>query len=383
LQTGNYYVKVTSTNQFKLYTTPSLLDSDSNVTFQVPNSGIGTHTFTLDSQRKTDLGIQKLLRKFPLEKNIENGSGTLTTPGTTGMLINGVEISNYKSKDAIYYGPIEDVDILSGGEDFDVINPPLVEVSTGAGITAKIQPVISGGFEKVYVDSQDYNIGEITSINISGGNGSGAVIKPVIIEKPREVLFNADEFSSGGGVSETTNQILFLTDHNFVNGQEVIYNPLGNNPIAIGTAGNNINLPTNSVYYVGVTNNKAIKLYNTLSDQQLDTNVVGIYTGSVGTHKFSTLSSSRQVSYVKVINKGEGYTNRKLIVKPTGISTTNNSITFKNHGFNNGEIIEYDYEFGQISGITTTNQYFVLKVDDDSFRLCDAGIGGTVVSRFI
>jgi hypothetical protein len=382
LQTGNYYVKVTSTNQFKLYTTPSLLDSDNNVTFQVPNSGIGTHTFTLDSQRKTDLGIQKLLRKFPLEKNIENGSGTLTTPGTTGMLINGVEISNYKSKDAIYYGPIEDVDILSGGEDFDVINPPLVEVSTGAGITAKIQPVISGGFEKVYVDSQDYNIGEITSINISGGNGSGAVIKPVIIEKPREVLFNADEFSSGGGVSETTNQILFLTDHNFVNGQEVIYNPLGNNPIAIGTAGNNINLPTNSVYYVGVTNNKAIKLYNTLSDQQLDTNVVGIYTGSVGTHKFSTLSSSRQVSYVKVINKGEGYTNRKLIVKPTGISTTNNTVTFKNHGFNDGEIIEYDYESGQISGITTTNQYFVLKVDDDSFRLCDAGIGGTVVSNY-
>jgi len=382
LQTGNYYVKVTSTNQFKLYTTPSLLDSDNNVTFQVPNSGIGTHTFTLDSQRKTDLGIQKLLRKFPLEKNIENGSGTLTTPGTTGMLINGVEISNYKSKDAIYYGPIEDVDILSGGEDFDVINPPLVEVSTGAGITAKIQPVISGGFEKVYVDSQDYNIGEITSINISGGNGSGAVIKPVIIEKPREVLFNADEFSSGGGVSETTNQILFLTDHNFVNGQEVIYNPLGNNPIAIGTAGNNINLPTNSVYYVGVTNNKAIKLYNTLSDQQLDTNVVGIYTGSVGTHKFSTLSSSRQVSYIKVINKGEGYTNRKLIVKPTGISTTNNTVTFKNHGFNDGEIIEYDYESGQISGITTTNQYFVLKVDDDSFRLCDAGIGGTVVSNY-
>ena len=67
---------------------------------------------------------------------------------------------------------------------------------------------------------------------------------------------------------------------------------------------------------------KAIKLYNNLSDQQSDTNVVGIYTGSVGTHKFSTLSSSKQVSYVKVINKGEGYTNRKLIVKPTGISTT-------------------------------------------------------------
>ena len=88
------------------------------------------------------------MRKFPLEKNIENGSGTLTIPGTTGMLINGVEINNYKSKDVVYYGPIEDVDILSGGENFDVINPPLIEVSTGAGITAKIQPVIRGSFEK-------------------------------------------------------------------------------------------------------------------------------------------------------------------------------------------------------------------------------------------
>ncbi len=382
LQTGNYFVKVTSTNKFKLYTTPSLLDSDNNVTFQLPNSGIGTHTFTLNSQIKTDLGIQKLLKKFPLEKNIKNGSGTLTIPGTTGMLINGVEINNYKSKDAIYYGPIEEVNILSGGEDFDIINPPLVEVSTGAGITAKIQPVIRGGFEKVYVDSQDYNIGEITSINISGGNGSGAVIEPVLIKRPREVLFNADEFSDGGGVSESTNQILFLTDHNFVNGQEVVYNSLGNNPISIGTAGNNIDLPTNSVYYIGVTNNKAIKLYNNLSDQQLDINVVGIYTGSVGTHKFSTLSSSRQVSYIKVIDKGEGYTNRKLIVSPTGISTVNNTVTFKNHGFNSGEIVEYNYESGKISGITTTNQYFVLKVDDDSFRLCDAGIGGTVTSNY-
>ncbi len=382
LQTGNYYVKVTSTNQFKLYTTPSLLDSDSNVTFQVPNSGIGTHTFTLDSQIKTDLGIQKLLRKFPLEKNIENGSGTLTIPGTTGMLINGVEINNYKSKDVIYYGPIEGVNILSGGEDFDVINPPLVNVSTGAGITAKIQPVISGGFEKVYVDSQDYNIREITSINISGGNGSGAVIEPVIIEKPREVLFNADEFSNGGGVSETTDQIIFLTDHNFVNGQEVIYSPLGNNPIEIGTVSDNINLPTNSVYYVGVTNNKTIKLYNNLSDQQSNTNAVGIYTGSIGTHKFSTLSSSKQVSYIKVIDEGKGYTNRKLIVKPTGISTTQNTVNFKNHGFNDGEIIEYDYESGQISGITTTNQYYILKLNNDSFRLCDAGIGGTVASNY-
>ena len=67
----------------------------------------------------------------------------------------------------------------------------------------------------------------------------------------------------------TTNQIIFLTDHNFVNGEEVIYNSLGNNPIAIGTVGTNfrIYLPIR-LYFVEVTNNKAIKLYNNLSDQQ-------------------------------------------------------------------------------------------------------------------
>ena len=60
---------------------------------------------------------------------------------------------------------------------------------------AKIQPVISGKFEKVYVDAQDYNIDKIVSIDISGGNGRGAVIEPVLVSRPRNVLFNADEFS--------------------------------------------------------------------------------------------------------------------------------------------------------------------------------------------
>ena len=62
-------------------------------------------------------------------------------------------------------------------------------------LLAKIQPVISGKFEKVYIDSQDYDIDKIVSVEISGGNGKGAVIEPVLVNKPRSVLFNADEFS--------------------------------------------------------------------------------------------------------------------------------------------------------------------------------------------
>ena len=382
LETGSYYVKVLSNKQFQLYSSPFFIESGSSKTFLIPQSGVGTHTFTLYSQKDSTFGVQKILRKFPLEKNIKEETKTETSPGKVGMLINGVEIHNYKSKDVVHYGPIENVDILSGGENFDVINPPIIEVASGLGSTAKIQPVVSGNFEKVYVDSQDYNIDKIVSIDITGGNGTGAVIDPVLVKRSREVLFNADEFSSGGGVNQTTNQIAFLTDHNFVNGEEIVYNSLGNNPIKIGTISDNIDLPDNSSYFVGVTNNKTIKLYYSLNDQRSGINTVGIYTGSSGTHKFSTASVKNQVSYIKILNGGEGYTNRKLIVKPAGISTTNNSINFKNHGFNDGEIVEYSYENGSISGITTTNQYYVLKVDDDSFRLCNAGVGGTIISNY-
>ena len=379
LATGSYFVEKISNTKFKLYGSASLIGSSSNLTFAVPISGIATNNFVLESQKETELGVQKLLRKIPLEKNIKLGEGQLTTPGSTGILINGVEIQNYKSNDEIFYGPIESANILFGGENYDVLNPPKVEVSSG---TAKIHPVVTGEFKNVYVDSQDYDIDKIVSIEISGGNGKGAVIEPVLISKQREVLFNADESSTGGGVDLATNQIAFLTNHNFVNGQQVIYNSLGNNPISIGTAGNNFDLPDNSLYFVGVTNNKTIKLYYNLIDQQSGINTVGIYTGSLGSHRFLTLDSKNQVDEVRIINPGEGYSNRKLTVKSSGISTTENTINFKNHGFNSGELVEYNYESSQISGISTNNQYYILKIDNDKFKLCDAGVGGTNTTNY-
>ena len=386
LTTGTYFVKKVSSNEFKLYGSISLVESENNLTFGIPSTSngdnIGSHKFVLNSQKDAELGIQKLFRKFPLEKNIEQGFGELTVPGTTGMLINGVEISNYKSRDNIYFGPIEDADILFGGTNYDVINLPIIRVSTGAGTTAKIQPVISGKFEKVYVDSQDYNIDKIVSIDISGGNGSGVVLEPVLVSRSREVLFDAKVSSVGGGVNKTTNQIAFLTDHNFVNGEQITYNSLGNTAIAIGTAGNNSLMPDNSSYFVEVSNNKVVKLYFNLSDFESRSNPVEIFTGSAGSHKFSTLSTKKQVDSIKIINSGEGYTNRKLIVNPTGISTTEHTVNFNNHGFNSGEIVEYDFETTQISGISTANQFYVLKINDNAFRLCNAGVGGTIISNY-
>ena len=364
----SYYIKVVGNQTFKLYFSPAFIESDNNIQFTLPE---GTHTFTLYSQRDLVLGSQKLLRKIPLQKNIEKGDGTETSPGPTGMLINGVEINNYKSNDSIYYGPISDVDIFSAGNDYDVINLPSIEFDTGS---AKIQPVVSGGFKKVFVDSQDYDIDKIISINIKGGNGSGAVIEPVLSKQQRSILFNSEEYSNGGGINTTTNQILFDSEHNLINGEEIIYDPLGSDVVP--------SLPSGSSYFVQVDNNSTVTLYTSLIDQQLKLNPVTFDSGSTGTHQFQTAKRKNKVSYIKVLEEGSGYTNRILTVKSSGISTTQNTINFKNHGFNDGDLITYDYETSPITGILTTNQYYVLKVNDDSFRLSDAGIEGVDTSNF-
>jgi len=382
LNAGSYYIENIGNQKFKLYKSLSYIESGLCETFFIPLSGVGNDRFILFSQSDEVFGIQKLLKKIPLEKNIKNGSGQNTLPGKTGILINGVEINNYKSEDIIYYGPIEDVNILSSGENYDVINPPLIEVSVGLGSTAKINPVVSGSFEKVYVDSQNYNIDQIVSVDITGGNGSGASIEPILIKRFRDVSFNSNELSLGGGVNVATNQILFLEEHNFFNGEEIVYDPLNNPPIKISVGSTFIDLPRNSSYFAQVDNNKSITLYNSLEDQISKVNPVGIFSGSFGDHKFSTLSLKKQVAFVKVIEGGSNYTNRKLIVKSSGISTIKNTINFKNHGFNDGEIIEYSYDDTQISGITTNNQYKVIKIDNDSFRLSNAGIGGTITSNY-
>ena len=254
LETGSYYVEVLPSNnkRIKLYSSPSFVGS-TPLKFRVPESGLDTQTFTLYSQRFDQIGVQKVLKKFPLQSKIKS-PGEETIPGTTGMLINGVEISNYKSLDKVYYGPLESISVLNGGENYDVINLPTISISSGSS-SALAQPVISGSITNVYVDAQNYDINKIISVDISGGNGSGAILEPVIRKRTREVNFDARAVTNGGGISTTGNRISFLTDHNFNNGEEVVYNSNGNSQVVIGSGSST--LINNSSYFVKVENNTA------------------------------------------------------------------------------------------------------------------------------
>lgn len=381
LDTGDYYVQVLDpSNKIRLYSSLSFVGTNSFLTFSASNFVNQTHRFTLYSQKSGTIGPQKLFKKFPLFESIDTGTGELTLPGSVGMLINGVEINNYKSDDKVYYGPLKSISVLNGGIGYDVINPPLISVSPGTGSTALVQPVVSGSIKKVYIDSQDYDINTIVSIGVSGGNGSGCVLEPILTKRKRDVFFDARLSTNSGGISSTTNQLVFLTNHNFNNGELISYNSNGNPSIGIGTT--NLTLVNNATYYSKVDNNRTIRLYQTNSDYLSGINTIS-FNGSntAGIHKFSTVSFKNTISEIKILNGGSEYTNRELIVSSSGISTYNNTINFKNHGFKSGELVTYRYETSTI-GISTLSQYYVLKNNDDSFRLCDAGIGGTNISNY-
>ena len=380
LETGSYYIKIQSieNNKIKLYSSRSFVGGSNYLTF---GPSPGTHRFTLYSQRSGQISGQRLFKKFPLLENINNGIGQLTTPGSTGMLINGVEISNYKSDDKIYYGPLKSINILNGGINYDVINPPLVQISSGLGITALVQPVISGSIVNVTVDSQDYDINSIVSIGITGGNGYGAVLEPILRKRIREILFDGRTTTNSGGISTSTGQLTFLTEHNLINGQPVVYNSNGNSSIGI-VGFTSSTLINNATYYTKIDNTTTIKLYQSISDYSSGINTIKFSTyNNSGIHKFGTADYKNTISEIKIIDGGNGYTNRKLITKQIGISTIDHTINFGNHGLNSGDLVTYSYESSSI-GISTLSQYYILKLDENYFRLCDAGIGGTYISNY-
>lgn len=386
LEEGYYFVEVLSVtqikSQIKLYYSKSVIGSSSYVKFG--NITTGTHTFTLRSQKERILSPQKILRKFPLSVNIGDGISEETLSGSTGMLINGVEILNYKSEDKIYYGPLEKINVLSGGDGYDVINPPSLVLSTGS---AKIQPVVKGSLKKIYVDPQEFDIDVIVSIALTGGNGRGASFEPVIQKRRREIEFDARQIELGGGVDVNNETITFNLPHGLIRGESVVYRPNNNPLLGIGTyKGNNLNtgktLQNNAIYYIGFINDRTIQLYNSLLDCNSGINTVGFTTiGTSGIQKFAT-EPKNTLTGIKVLNGGENYTNREIKVSPVGVSTINHVITFKNHGLESGELITYSYQTTSVSGLSSSNQYYVLKLNSDQFRLADAGIGATIKTNY-
>lgn len=387
---GTYYVEVLGIpNQIKLYASRSLVGSGTNLQFTAPDND-GTHKFTIESQKSEKIYPSQSLKKFPLVRNIADGNATPTIPGSTGMLVNGVEIINYKTPDKIYYGPVKKANLFNGGTGYDVINPPTIEITAAASgfTTALVRPVVKGQVNNVQVDPQDFDLLDVTSITITGGNGSGAVLEPIVETRYREIEFDARLDVVGGGLNINSETITFTTQHNLRNGDRVVYSRNGNPALGIGTfGGSNAHqdkaLSSGSVYYAEVVNSTSIKIFDSQNDFNAGINTVGFTTSSSGLHKFRLFDGKKTLSFVKVVDPGTGYENRLLKVKPTNISAVEDTITFENHGFFDGDKIVYSSDGTTVGGLTDAVQYQVIKLDDNTFRLANAGVGGTITTNYI
>ena len=398
LESGEtYYVTLVSDRKIKLYLSKELLESGEHRRVG-PNIIAGTHTFILNRHSNRKIADNRILRKFPLAPSNNDINPDKRIVGPIGILIDGVEVVSPNSENKVYYGPLASFDVLNGGKDYDVLSPPEITISAGVGGTAKVQSIVKGSVKNVYVDPQDFDVQSVTSISLTGGNGSGCQLEPVIGSRFREIKFDSRKLNLGGGIDIDAETITFDRPHGLKTGEVIVYNQNGNDPLGIGVAGDATNTQTSTLqsgdeYIVGFINSSTIQLYKTKADApevdpitnavtRLGINTIGLAeaTAASGIHKFRTQSKNNLRS-IRVLNPGSGYSNRKLRVKASGVSTSFDTINFKNHGFETGEIVNYETTGTTIAGLSTTNQYSVVKISDDSFSLINVGVGGSITTN--
>jgi len=385
LESGKRYfiwINPSANNQLKLTEARSFIDANKFITL---TPAAGTHRLTLAAHYDKLIQPQKILRQFPLFPNVKSGLAQTTTYGATGMLINGVEIINYKSSDFIAYGPLESLSLISGGTDYDIINPPNVNISnTGAGGTeARVDPVITGSLKSIYLPNKDvYDIDQIFGLNIEGGNGQGASASVTLSKNFTTVEFNAKSIFSNGGVDVAANTITFTSSHNFSTGQKIVYNANGNNPLGIAkTLGSDDDysygdtLENGIIYFPRIVNTSTIQLHLTETDAVNGINTVGITTlNNLGIHKFRSFDFKNKIQTISVVTAGEGYTRRTYNIKSNiGINTSIDAFYVPNHGYKDDEVVVYQGT-DPIRELTSNSQYRIIKLSADEFRLANSSI---------
>ena len=305
---------------------------------------------------------QKLLRK--ISTPIIQGSKSPTKPGKTGILLNGVEIQNYKSKDTISYGPIQSVDILVPSNNIDVINVPdlLINDPVGSGATGNV--CVSGSIREVRVLDGGFDYLNTPTLKIEGGNGEGAfgtVNMKLIDHAPK---FFADQASDK--VSLTNNTIGFSTFHKFRNAEQIIYKTFDEQPV--------VGLDTSSLYFLSIVDNTTVRLHPTQGDAISGINTISLTGFGIGKHALQSVNKKSIVSSINIINNGNGYENKKRTAHVAGINTSSNIISIDNHDYKSGEKVKYNVIGTVAEGLTNNSEYYVTTVDKDSFKLSVVGV---------
>ena len=401
---GEYIVEVLADpRKIRLYLSPSFIGS-TNYVGCIPNTEPGTHIFTLEIQKTRTINTQRAYRKIPISESGTQNIAIERTPaetpaGVIALLTNGVSIYSYRSPSKVYLGPIVEIDPVSSGKGYDVITPPKILIDAPSlQITdtnpppgnvpkqASATPVIKGKLEKILIDPQDFDIDKVFSITVTGGNSKGASAQPQIERRNRTIPFDTRIDVFGGGINPIEETIQFLVEHNLPKGAPIVYNNRGFFSIGVSDAGGTNNgsqsLSNGGVYFAEPLNNKTIRLYPNFDDLQAGVNTVGLtsnFTG-FGIQSFDTLSKNRLTAAIITEDGGDFYY-RNMHFQPENVYIEYDEIRYNNHGFSTGDIVEYGVVSATASvepaGLSTTNRFYIVAPDENTIKLCDAGIGGT------
>ena len=364
IDVGIYYVKRLNSTQIKLSRSKADLFSGKFLTFNgtISNNQIIFYDFYLKTPQP-----QRLYRSIldPVNK-----SGDFqTVPGFTGMLVNGVEILNYKSIDTIKYGDIRSIDISRGGSGYDIINPPVLHIADSVGTGATGKCCVSGVLERIDIINTGFDYTDTPTVSISGGNGKDAAAEvntSAIIHKVDFVAI------STAGVDVTADTIGFGTFHNFAQGERVIYNAGKNTKVG--------GLSTEASYFVSVVDNSTIKLHTSLGDANAGLSTVNLTSLGTGVQNFQSATRKNVITSIVVTNPGSGYENKQRTIPTSGVTTALNQFNIPNHDYQSKEIVRYAGT--DVAGLSTNKDYYVVKVDNNTFSLSEVGVGSTATDYY-
>jgi len=367
ISAGVYFVKKISDNEISLFRSRANIFNNVYITI---TGTVTNNKFELFALSEQTLESQKLIRKFSTPENTVDISDT--KPGQIGMLVNGVEILNYKSSDSVFYGPIENIIVTSGGDGYDVINPPVLSITDPTGINASGLCAVEGSFESIRVVDGGFDYLGTPIISIIGGGGRGATAKADMISVKHINTFNA--FEQALEVNLTNDTIGFSSSHKFRNGEAVIYSTNGSSNIG--------GISTDSPYYVFPVSATIVKLHETYEDAIAGINTVNLTSYGSGSHSLTAIQRKKTINSIKVTNTGSNYKTRQVSVNFSNINVASNTINFNDHGYIDGEIVVYTASSTPIGGLIHGSSYYVTKVNNDKFRLSVVGVGLTVTKDF-
>jgi hypothetical protein len=358
----SFYVKVVDTDTINLAYSAESAHLGSFVTLPV---GISTLIdFNLYNNNFTS---SKSFKKIPKILTVPTEE-QVSPPGNIGILVNGVELQNYKSFDKIYYGKINKINVLNGGIDYDITNPPRYEVDFGSDTETVLVSNMTGTLTELIVTDSGYNYKTTPTVTLSGGGTDGTVKTDVKMKLKSKII----EFNAGSTANPTIVNTInerFDIVHGFVTGDAVIYQSFNQTPIPIGLVDADGSLINNGTYYIiNLNNGNSFALASTKNDALLG-NSINLRSTGTGIQRFVGVDKKLVIDKVNIVGGNLEFKYKKLFTYEEGVNYFDNIFIIQNHGLIENDEVFYSFTGTGLNNLSTTTKYYVKKLDNNKFKL--------------